>query len=236
MAGNWIKMRADLHSHPKVVRIVSALNADVCPHGVQLSSEKFRVVGGLHAVWSLFDTHSEDGSLQGYTAETLDAVIGFPGLARAMASVSWLVITPQAIVLPEFDTHNGQSAKRRAQEADRKRDVRKASASDADKKRTREEKNREDIEKQKKSVPPAAADDPVALMIDAAVEYITGTGVGEKQARSLIGMLRKNRGDLDAAKALAQLQAERIADPAAWIARVAKPKPDTTGKPWDGAL
>lgn len=143
MASNWIKMRSDLHSHPKVVRIVSALNADACPHGVQLSSEKFRVIGGLHAVWSLFDAHSEDGTLVGYTPETLDAVLGFAGLSHAMAAVDWLVITPQALVLPEFDTHNGQSAKRRAQEADRKRDVRNASASNADKKRTRIEKNRD---------------------------------------------------------------------------------------------
>lgn len=144
MSAHWIKMRCDLHSHPKVVRIVSALNADVCPQGVQLSSEKFRVVGGLHAVWSLFDTHSEDGELLGYTPETLDAVLGFPGLARAMVAVGWLEVTAQAIVLPEFDTHNGQSAKRRVQEADRKRSVRNASASNADKKRTREEKIREE--------------------------------------------------------------------------------------------
>ncbi|MEG0637311.1 MAG: hypothetical protein RR517_32860, partial [Pseudomonas sp.] len=44
-----------------------------------------------------------------------------------------------------FEAHNGQSAKRRAQDADRKRNVRKASASEADKKRTREEKRREDL-------------------------------------------------------------------------------------------
>ena len=44
--------------------------------------------------------------------------------------------------LPDFETHNGQSAKRRAQDADRKREVRKVSAPEADKKRTREEKRR----------------------------------------------------------------------------------------------
>ena len=47
MAGDWIKMRGDLGTHPKVVRIMSALKAD-----------RLRVVGGLHAVWSLFDAHS----------------------------------------------------------------------------------------------------------------------------------------------------------------------------------
>jgi hypothetical protein len=56
MAGDWIKMRADLRRHPKVVRMVSALNAD-----------RLRVVGGLHAVWSVFDEQTEDGFLPGYT-------------------------------------------------------------------------------------------------------------------------------------------------------------------------
>ncbi|WP_245002834.1 DnaT-like ssDNA-binding domain-containing protein [Enterobacter kobei] len=46
--------------------------------------------------------------------------------------------------MPRFEAHNGQSAKRRAQDADRKRNVRKASASDADKNETREEKRREE--------------------------------------------------------------------------------------------
>lgn len=40
MAIDWIKMRVDLQTHPKVVRILSATGTD-----------KFRVIGGLHAVW-----------------------------------------------------------------------------------------------------------------------------------------------------------------------------------------
>jgi hypothetical protein len=39
MAGDWIQMRVALQTHPKVVRIASALKAD-----------RLRVVGGLH--WS----------------------------------------------------------------------------------------------------------------------------------------------------------------------------------------
>lgn len=148
MAGDWIKMRADLRTHPKVVRISSALRAD-----------RFRTVGGLHAVWCLFDAHSTDGFLEGYTLEAIDDLIGWPGFADAMTSVGWLQYDGDSVVLlPEFDTHNGASAKRRAQEADRKRIEReakaaeeadrKASASDADKKRTRGEERREEQEKE----------------------------------------------------------------------------------------
>jgi len=134
MAGDWIKMRADLHTHPKVVRMASALKAD-----------RLRIVGGLHSAWCLFDVHSVDGFLDGYSADTLDDLIGFPGFSRAMMAVGWLEENGESLVMPRFEAHNGQSAKRRAQDADRKRNIRKTSASEADKKRTREEKRREDI-------------------------------------------------------------------------------------------
>ena len=142
MAGDWIKMRADLHTHPKVVRIASALKAD-----------RLLIVGGLHAVWCLFDMHSEDGMLSGYTTKTVDELIGCNGFASAMCAVKWLVSEADGLSLPEFDEHNGQSAKRRATETKRKREervegasasARKPSASNAEKKRSREEKRREE--------------------------------------------------------------------------------------------
>jgi hypothetical protein len=133
VAGDWIKMGKDLLTHPKVVRMASALHAD-----------KLRTVGGLFAVWCLFDTHSVDGQLSGYTPETIDDEIRFPGFSAAMEAVVWLKCDDEGSSLPDFEDHNGQSAKRRAQETDRKRIERKTSASDADKKRTREEKRREE--------------------------------------------------------------------------------------------
>ena len=146
MAGDWIKMRSDLFTHPKVVRISSALKADT-----------LRTVGGLMSVWCLFDAHSIDGILDGYTPDTLDSHLRWPGFATAMISVKWLVVEAESLALPEFDTHNGESAKRRAQDADRKRAVRKASASDADKSGTRGEERRGD---KAKATPPADAADP----------------------------------------------------------------------------
>lgn len=136
MAGEWIKMRADLLTHPKVVRILSALKAD-----------KLRVIGALHAVWCLFDTHSTDGRLEGYTPEVLDDHLGWPGFSVEMIRVAWLEHDGESLATPRFDEHNGQSAKRRAMEAQRKREernIRETSARDADKKRTREEKRREE--------------------------------------------------------------------------------------------
>lgn len=134
MAGDWIKMRSDLFTHPKVVRISSALKADT-----------LRTVGGLMSVWCLFDAHSVDGKLEGYTTRTLDDHLRWPGFSVQMEIVKWLEVSECYLGLPEFATHNGESAKRRAQDADRKRADRKASASEADKTRTRGEKRREEL-------------------------------------------------------------------------------------------
>ncbi len=136
MAGDWIKMRSDLMTHPKIVRISSALKAD-----------KLRVIGGLHAVWSLFDAHSDDGILDGYTPEALDEYLGWPGFSTCLISVKWLEEDGESLSTPRFDEHNGQSAKRRATETQRKRLARldeDLSASVADKMRSREEKRREE--------------------------------------------------------------------------------------------
>jgi len=154
MAGDWIKMRSNLRRHPKVVRLASALSAD-----------RLRVVGGLHAVWCLFDEHSEDGCLCGYTPSAIDEEIGWPGFCGQLMAIGWVESDGfDGLSLPEFDTHNGASAKRRAQEADRKRAERQAaidhphpvgnpSASNADTVRTREEKRREEKKEDKEAVP-----------------------------------------------------------------------------------
>lgn len=166
MAVDWIKMRADLHTHPKTVRIMSALKAD-----------RLRVIGGFHAVWCLFDAHSVDGILDGYDFETLDNFIGWTGFSAAMNAIGWLDRDEKGLSAPRFDEHNGQSAKRRAQEAERKRDVRKASASDADKKRTREEKRREDSKpiKTKQKAPAAPSFDPKVQLAACGVSDQTAT-------------------------------------------------------------
>jgi hypothetical protein len=153
MAADWIKMRIDLQTHPKVVRILSATMAD-----------KFRVIGGLHAVWAIFDTHSVDGILNGYSPSILDHLIGWDGFSQAMIDVKWLSFDGENLTVPEFEEHNGASGKRRAEDQKRKKksrerpdSVRKVSAdvsaNPPDKLRTRGE--REDID-QEQELPPSS--------------------------------------------------------------------------------
>lgn len=145
MAGDWIKMKTSLPKDPRIVRMASALKAD-----------RLRTVGGCLSAWCLADELTEDGHLDGYTPDLLDELVGLPGLARAMESVGWLIITPEALEFPRFHEHNGKSAKRRAQDS-----VRKMSARQADKTRTREEKSRSTSLKRGK---PPTADDLIALI------------------------------------------------------------------------
>lgn len=121
MSQPWIKMRMALSRCPQVVRIacgpISAGLPDDCPFAVR----KHIVVGALHATWSLADEHSEDGNLPGYVPEALDHHVGIPGWSETLEAVGWLVVTPEGLSIPDFEQHNGASARRRAQEAARKR-------------------------------------------------------------------------------------------------------------------
>lgn len=141
-------MRMDLRNHPKVVRMASALKAD-----------RLRVIGGLWAVWCVFDMHSPDGLLEGYTLQTVDDDLGWRGFGAAMQAVGWLIEDESGLQMPRFDEHNGKSAKRRSQETERKRDGRKAdkspqderklSASNADKQQTKS-----GLEEEEEVIPP----------------------------------------------------------------------------------
>lgn len=111
----WIKMRKNLPTDPRVVRISSALRAD-----------RLRTVGALHSAWCLLDEHTEEGVLRGYDFAAFDDIVGVPGLAQAMQAVGWLEATTEGLVAPRFTEHNGQSARRRAVEAERKASARGA--------------------------------------------------------------------------------------------------------------
>ena len=163
MAVDWIKMRVDLRAHPKIVRLATGLNSD-----------RFRVIGGLHAVWCIFDAHSSDGILDGYSQATLDDLIGWPGFAAQMIAVKWLLDDGSSLGIPDFDEHNGTSAKARAQDTKRKKIAKQAgkdSGSEPDENTTREEKRRVNSKpiKTKAKAPAAPSFDPRPELVAKAV-------------------------------------------------------------------
>lgn len=103
--GHWIKMFKALWDHPKVASMCEILK---CTEAL--------LIGALFRLWSLADTHSTDGRLD-LSAFALNRKVGVEGFAEAVTAVGWLEIGNGFVVVVRFDEHNGQSAKRRAQDA-----------------------------------------------------------------------------------------------------------------------
>lgn len=90
-------------------------------------------------------------------------------------------------------------------------------------------------EQEHKELPPTAErealsdEDALKLMIDGAVEYMRTASVAPKQARSVIGLLRKNvADDLIVSEILATMQQQRIAEPLAWLVKAAQSRKAVT--------
>lgn len=143
MAGDWIKMRVDLSDDPAVISMACALDLD-----------EFGIVGRLHKLWSWADKHCSAGHAKSVTNVWIDRYIGHAGFAQSMVDVGWLTITETGVEFPNFDRHNGASAKTRAEATERKRQERLSnlrhepvaplSQKSCDKSVTREEKRREE--------------------------------------------------------------------------------------------
>lgn len=235
MSQSWIKMGTGLRRHPKVVLIASALRAD-----------RLRVVGALHAVWCVFDEHSVDGALPGYTLAVMDEEIGWRGFSAAMAGVGWLEQTACDLAVPDYEEHNGPTAKRRASETKRKAENRaetgddrtksermadtaqtesgQVSASTADKKRARGEEIREEPSEANASGAKAPPPSPRDMVFALGVPLLTAAGVKESNARSFLAAQSKAHGDAALAAALEQCAVEKPIQPVPWLQTHLKPK------------
>jgi hypothetical protein len=102
MAGDWIKMRTALADDPAVICMADRLGMD-----------EFSVVGRLHHLWSWADKQSRDGHADGVTGKWIDRYVQCDGFAQCLVSVGWLVLGESGIEFPNFDRHNGETAKAR---------------------------------------------------------------------------------------------------------------------------
>lgn len=108
MAGDWIKMRCNLWDDPRV----SAL-CDMTDSG------EAAVVGALYWLWATADQHSEDGHMPGLTLRQIDRKTGVQGFGAALVQVGWLAEVEGGVEIQGFEEHNGASAKKRCQTAQR---------------------------------------------------------------------------------------------------------------------
>lgn len=108
MAGDWIKFEISTHEKPEVWAIAECLDID--PDAV---------VGKLLRVWSWFDQHTENGNAPTVTKKLLDRHVCVNGFCDAVIDAGWMNDDGESIFLPNFDRHNGKTAKTRASTAKR---------------------------------------------------------------------------------------------------------------------
>jgi hypothetical protein len=135
-ANDWIKMRVNLWTHPKVLTLA-----------VKLQVPKATVIGCLHGVWTVADQHAKDDGRLEMAAEVLDSVIETPGFCLMLEAVGWITIGDGWVQFIDYAEHNGSTAKSRAENTNRQRTSRSCRASVAQKRdasATRGEESRED--------------------------------------------------------------------------------------------
>ncbi len=155
MAGEWIKVEAATADKPEVLRIARILNID-----------RDAAFGKLIRLWSWMDTNSVDGVVDGVVDADVDHLCHCIGFTAACVSVGWLSYDADAerMALPNFDRHNGETAKQRASKNRRQAKWRagvdgSVDTSASTEATTREEKRREEDKEAKASLSPAELGD-----------------------------------------------------------------------------
>ena len=103
MAGDWIKVEAVTPEKPEVWLVAEAMG---------LSPDE--VLGKLIRIWIWADQQTYDGNAGSVTKALLDRITGCTGFADELLKIGWLKSESHGLVFPNFDRHNGKSAKNRA--------------------------------------------------------------------------------------------------------------------------
>lgn len=103
MAGDWIKFELATLDKPEVCQIADVADIDLDA-----------VVGKLLRVWGWFDQQTETGNAPSVTKKLLDRLVGVTNFCNHMISVGWLIEADGVISIPNFDRHNGKTAKNRS--------------------------------------------------------------------------------------------------------------------------
>lgn len=107
MAGDWIKIEHATVDKPEVFQIAELLGVD-----------PDTVVGKLVRIWVWADVQTLNGNAVTVTTATIDRIAYLSGFAAALIKVGWLIVRrsndSESLQFPNFDRHNGQTAKNRA--------------------------------------------------------------------------------------------------------------------------
>jgi hypothetical protein len=226
MAGDWLKMECCTPEKAEVLAITARMGWD----------DSDLTVGKLFRMWRWFDQHTESGNARGVTSALLDRIIGVPGFCEAVQSVGWIEISTEGIRLPNFERHNGNTAKTRALTAKRVAKTKakgngEGNAATVTTALPREEKNRTT------SAPDGAGGEPPGdgeeltdrdRIFAYGVPMLVNAGNTDKAARSFLAGKCKDHGDAKVVQALRDCYREHPVDPLTWLG---KRLPMRSGKP-----
>jgi hypothetical protein len=108
MAGDWIKIEHSMPDKPEIGQLADRL---------EISYNE--AIGMVLRFWIWADQQSIDGYALSVTEKFIDHIVGRNGFAAAMRSCGWLASGDDGPYLPNFNRHNGDTAKKRAQSKDR---------------------------------------------------------------------------------------------------------------------
>lgn len=109
MAVSWIKIEVVLPDKQEVIAMARMLKF----------KDTDMVVGKLIRLWAWADLQTVDGECVMCTDKFIDRTVFCNGFAKALRSVGWLTGEDGALGFPNFERHNGETAKARAESARR---------------------------------------------------------------------------------------------------------------------
>ncbi|MFL0802427.1 MAG: hypothetical protein K6L81_01830 [Agarilytica sp.] len=186
MAGDWIKFELSTSDKPEVWQIAASLDLD--PDAV---------VGKLLRIWGWFDQQTENGNAPTVTKMLLDRIAGVTGFCDCVVSTGWMHESDSEIYLPNFDRHNGKTAKNRAVTAKRVAKHKAAAPQSNDKSNgvsvttplPREEKRRE--ENNSKNICPNSTDPIDVKLISECFERFWSSGIRKDNRKKTLPLFTK---------------------------------------------
>lgn len=110
MTNEWIKLEMTLWEKPEVLMLSTELNLSID-----------EVVSKLLRLWTWFDINTKNGHASVTLVSHLETKLSVTGFFEAMKKVGWLIEKEGEIIIPNWDRHNSNSAKKRALARERQR-------------------------------------------------------------------------------------------------------------------
>lgn len=171
MAGDWIKWCKGFSRKEEVLSISRKLNLN-----------RRIVASACMELFEWADSETVDGHIRGTDTAFVDELVGLPGFASAIEGEKWVRFTTTGISFLNWDRHNGETAKRRIQDAARKKERRSGCP--------------ENVRKMSASQPDISAATSSLLLSSGSVSSSEEGGVGEARQEPPPGQIRPdpNRG------------------------------------------